>query len=81
MIRLSFLCENQDQQPDPIPDWLKQLSCYAEYAACTSRTEKLGIIFRAWERDDLSADEMRLLNYLEHELGAPITKPTNQPIG
>jgi hypothetical protein len=53
---------------------------YAEYAACTSRVEKLGMLNRFWERDDLSADEMRLLNYLEHELGAPITQPTNQPI-
>jgi hypothetical protein len=64
-----------------VPDWLKQLSCFWMYEAQETRTEKNGLLNELWENaKSLSADEMRLLNYLEAELGAPITQATNQPI-
>lgn len=72
-------------QVDPAgsaPDWLKQLSCYWMYEAQETRAEKYGLMNELWENiESLSLDEFRLMNYLEHELGAPITNlSTNQPI-
>lgn len=56
------------------PHWLTELSCYTEYAACSSRVEKNGLLLALWEPEgSLSPDEVRLMDHLERELGAPIT--------
>lgn len=71
---LTGINEKHPQQTTNHPDWLKQLSCYGDYAARSSRVEKQGLLFALWEREgELSPDEVKLMDQLERELGAPIT--------
>lgn len=72
---LTGINEKHPQQTTTHPVWLTELSCYAEYAACTARVEKNGLLFKLWENEAaLADDEFRLMNHLEHELGAPVTQ-------